>query len=157
MPGQLAIEIKQTKPFPTLEEEAAVSLARTAALLQHAGEELLGRYGITQTQYNVLRILRGAGPNGLCRTEIGERMINRVPDVTRLLDRMEDAGLVERERGEEDRRYVTARITREGLKLLTRLDQPLYEFLEAKLGHLGPNRLRSLIDLLAEARTEFPR
>ena len=155
MPGQLQREIKQTKPFGTLEEEAAVSLARTAALLQHAGEELLGRYGITQTQYNVLRILRGAGANGLCRAEVGERMINRVPDVTRLLDRMEDARLVERERGEEDRRYVTARITPEGLKILTRLDQPLHDFLEAKLSHMGQGKLRTLIDLLAEARTEF--
>jgi DNA-binding MarR family transcriptional regulator len=157
MPGQLQTEIKQTKPFTTLEEEAAVSLARTAALLQHAGEELLGRFEITQTQYNVLRILRGAGPDGLCRTEIAERMINRVPDVTRLLDRMEDAGLVERERGEEDRRFVTARITREGLKILTQLDQPLHDFLETKLSHMGAGKLRALIDLLAEARTELPR
>jgi DNA-binding MarR family transcriptional regulator len=157
MPGQLQTEIKQTKPFTTLEEEAAVSLARTAALLQHAGEELLGRFEITQTQYNVLRILRGAGPDGLCRTEIAERMINRVPDVTRLLDRMEDAGLVERERGEEDRRFVTARITREGLKILTQLDQPLHDFLETKLSHMGAGKLRNLIDLLAEARTELPR
>ena len=156
MPGQILAELKQTKPFPSLGEEAAVSLARTWALFDHAGEELMAKYGITQTQYNVLRILRGAGPAGLCRSEIGERMISRVPDVTRLLDRMEAAGLVERERGDEDRRFVTARITREGLKMLTRLDQPLNDFIRSKLGFLGESKLRTLIDLLADVRTAFP-
>jgi DNA-binding MarR family transcriptional regulator len=156
MPGQLATEIKQTKPFTTLEEEAAVSLARTQALIQHASEGMMAEHGVTHTQYNVLRILRGAGPAGLCRAEVGNRMIARVPDVTRLLDRMEDAGLVARERGDEDRRYVRARITKEGLKVLTRMEQPMHQFLEAKFTHLGPEKLRTFIDLLAELRTVYP-
>lgn len=156
MPGQILTEIKQTKPFSTLEEEAAVSLARTHALVQHAAEEMLAEHGVTQTQYNVLRILRGAGAEGLCRNAIRDRMLARVPDVTRLLDRMEDAGLVERERGEEDRRYVTARITREGLKVLTRIEPPLREFLETRFSPMGAQNLKALIDLLAQLRTAFP-
>lgn len=156
MPGQLATEIKQTKPFSTLEEEAAVSLARTQALVQHASEGMMAEHGVTHTQYNVLRILRGAGAEGLCRAAVGDRMIARVPDVTRLLDRMEEAGLVERERGDEDRRYVRARITKEGLKVLTRLEQPLHQFLETRFSHLGNAKLRTLIDLLAELRTAYP-
>jgi DNA-binding MarR family transcriptional regulator len=156
MPGQLATEIKQTRPFTTLEEEAAVSLARTQALVQHASEEIFAKFEVTRTQYNVLRILRGAGPEGLCRAEVRDRMITRVPDVTRLLDRMEEAGLIERERGGEDRRFVTARITKDGLKVLARMDQPLHEFLDARFAHLGSERLNALIDLLAELRTAFP-
>ena len=156
MPGQILAELKQTKPFPTLEEEAAVSLARTQALVQHAAEEMLAKFEVTRTQYNVLRILRGAGPGGLCRAEVRDRMIARVPDVTRLLDRMEEAGLIERERGDEDRRFVTARITKEGLKVLTRMDQPLHEFLDSRFSHLGSEKLKTLIDLLAELRTAFP-
>lgn len=156
MPGQILAELKQTKPFPTLEEEAAVSLARTQALVQHAAEEMLAEHGVTQTQYNVLRILRGAGPDGLCRAEIRQRMIARVPDVTRLLDRMEDADLVERERGDEDRRFVRARITPEGLDVLSRMDQPLNQFLKSRFAHLGSGKLKTLIDLLAELRTAYP-
>ena len=155
MPGQILQELKQTKPFTRLEEEALVSLARTAAVIEHAAEDMLGRHGITNTQYNVLRILRGAGKNGRCRNEIGERMVRRVPDVTRLLDRLEAAGLVERERDGEDRRMVTARITPEGLKLLTRLEEPLIAFQQNCLAHLGPQKLRTLIDLLAAAREKL--
>jgi DNA-binding MarR family transcriptional regulator len=154
MPGQLLSEIKQTRPFKTLEEEAAVSLARTSAVIEHAAESLLGEHGVTHTQYNVLRILRGAGPEGLCRNDIGSRMVTQVPDVTRLLDRMEDAGLVERERGADDRRFVRARITRQGLKLLTQLDPPLQGFLKARFGPLGQAKLAMLIDLLAEVRAK---
>lgn len=154
MPGQLLSEIKQTRPFKTLEEEAAVSLARTSAIIEHAAESLLAEHGVTHTQYNVLRILRGAGDEGLCRNDIGSRMVTQVPDVTRLLDRMEGAGLVERERGADDRRFVRARITRQGLKVLTQLDPPLQAFLKARFGHLGPAKLATLIDLLAEVRAK---
>ena len=83
-------------------------------------------------------------------------MIARVPDVTRLLDRMEDAGLVERERGDEDRRFVRARITPEGLDVLSRMDQPLNQFLKSRFAHLGSGKLKTLIDLLAELRTAYP-
>src|SRR5215212_5742803 len=98
MPPRLSDEIKQTKPFTSLEHEAVLSLERTAAVLSHAFGELLKPYGVTPTQYNVLRILRGAGSTGLCRHEVRDRMVAQVPDVTRLLDRLEEMGLVERER-----------------------------------------------------------
>ena len=118
MPSRLQAEIKQTKPFARLEHEAILGLLRTAAIVDHANDEALRPFGITGTQFNVLRILRGAGENGLCGREVGERMINRVPDVPRLLDRMEKAGLIGRDRDPDDRRHVTARITEKGRALL---------------------------------------
>lgn len=152
MPKSLRDEIKQTKPFASLEQEALLNLSRTAAVLEHAAAEMLKAYGVTPTQYNVLRILRGAGSGGLCRYEIRDRLIAQVPDVTRLLDRLEEMGLIERERGEADRRVVTTRITPAGLELLARLDAPVAEFHRRQLGHLGAEKLRALIDLLSETR-----
>ena len=118
MPSRLQAEIKQTKPFVSLEQEAVLGLLRTAAIVDHANDEALRPFGLTGTQFNVLRILKGAGPDGLCGREIGERMINRVPDVPRLLDRLEKAELISRVRDREDRRHVTARITDKGRQLL---------------------------------------
>jgi DNA-binding MarR family transcriptional regulator len=153
VPNQLLAELKQSKPYPSVAQEAHVSIVRTAAVLAHAIEEVLKPFGITATQYNVLRILRGEGRRGLCRQEIGERMVTPVPDVTRLLDRLEDMRLITRARGVEDRRRMTTRITREGLKLLARADGPLVAGHERLLGHLGARKLRTLVDLLAEARS----
>ena len=152
MPTDLEQELKQTRPFKSPHEEAFVGLQRTAALLEHAIETLLKPSGVTATQYNVLRILRGAGEQGLCRSEVGQRMVRRVPDVTRLLDRMEEAGLVTRERSTEDRRLVRTRITPDGLTLLDRLEEPLVEIHREQLGHLSRAQLQSLIDLLALVR-----
>src|SRR5947208_2507840 len=106
MPSNLRAEIKQTKPFASLEEEALLSIQRTAAVLDHWIDDALKPYGITPTQYNVLRILRGAGKLGLCRNEVRDRLVAQVPDVTRLLDRLEESSLIERERGTSDRRLV---------------------------------------------------
>ena len=145
-------EIKQTRPFPTLEEEAAVSLARTAAVMNNAFLELVKPYGLTPTLYNVLRILRGAGERGLCRFEVRDRLIAPEPDVTRLLDRLERAGHVTRERDQVNRRQVKARITSSGLDLLDRLEEPLRAFHEQHLAHVGKDRLSTLIDALATAR-----
>ena len=114
--------------------------------------EALKPYGVTPTQYNALRILRGAGEHGLCRSEVRERLISQVPDVTRLLDRLEEMGLVERERDSDDRRMVNTRITREGLRLLARLDAPVEALHREQLGHLDERDLRTLIDLLARCR-----
>jgi DNA-binding MarR family transcriptional regulator len=114
--------------------------------------EALKPHGITPTQYNVLRILRGAGEAGLCRSEIIERMIARVPDATRLLDRMEAVALVERERSEEDRRFVTTRITAQGLRMLAALDATILELHRRQFAALDETGLRTLIDLLALAR-----
>ena len=100
MPSRLQAEIKQTKPFPRRSSEALLSVMRTAALLEHRINEILRPYGITELQYNVLRILRGAGSHGLACQEIAERMINRDPDITRLLDRLEARKLIERARSD---------------------------------------------------------
>ena len=152
MQTDLQAELKQTKPFRSPLEEAFVSLQRTAAVLEHAFECALKPSGITATQYNVLRILRGAGESGLCRTEVGERMVRRVPDVTRLLDRLEDVGLIARARGGDDRRYVTTRITARGLDVLATLDSTIVSFLEGHLGHVPPDQLQVLTDLLSLLR-----
>jgi len=150
-PG-LQNEIKQTKPFASLEQEAMLNIERTAALLGHQLEQALKPFGITPTQYNVLRILRGAGDRGLCRHEVRERLVAQVPDVTRLLDRLEEMKLIARERDAADRRLVNTHITTHGLELLEELDQPVIDFHKAQLGHLGKEKLRTLIDLLSTAR-----
>lgn len=154
MSPRLQDELKQARPWGSVEEEAALNIARTAAVLEHALAQELKPFAITPTQYNVLRILRGAGPNGLCRNEVGERLIRRVPDVTRLLDRMEEMKLIDRRRDGEDRRFVTTYITREGLAVLEQLDGRLPVVHRAQLGHLGEDRLRALIALLEDARSE---
>ena len=146
-------ELKMTRSFKSVEEEAILSIARTAALLEHAGAEYLKPYGLTITQYNVLRILRGAGETGLCRNEIGERLVTQVPDVTRLLDRIEVSGLIVRHRKGNDRRFVTTRITEKGVKLLEKIDRQLPEIHGRQIGHVPQARLRELIDLLGEVRS----
>lgn len=152
MSPRLHEELKQSKPFGCLEEEAVLNVARTAAVLEHAITQALKPHDITPTQYNVLRILRGAGSNGLCRNEVGERLIRRVPDVTRLLDRMEQAGLIGRLRGGDDRRYVTTRISPKGLELVNSLDARVQAVNKALLGHLGADKLRRLVHLLEAVR-----
>lgn len=152
MPKRLRDEIRQTKPFSSPEQEAYLSLGRTWAVLDHAFSEALKPHGITTTQYNVLRILRGAGATGLCRAAVMERMISKVPDATRLLDRMEAASLIERERDEADRRFVTTRITPRGLALLAELDEPVQELHRRHLGVLRKAELRTLIAALEQVR-----
>lgn len=157
MSPDLRNEIKQTKPFASLEAEAHLNLERTAAVLGHAFAERLKSFGITSTQYNVLRILRGAGEGGLCRNEVRDRLVSQVPDVTRLLDRLESSGFIERERSTEDRRLVSTRITETGLALLDRLDEPVVQMHRELLGHLSEAQLRALIELLAFARDGISR
>lgn len=152
MPSRLHDEIKQTRAFRSVREEAYLNLVRTAAVLGHAFAESLKEYGITGTQYNVLRILRGAGTEGLCRNEVRDRLIAQVPDVTRLLDRMEEAGHVARERDERDRRLVSTRITPAGVRLLEQLEKPVAAMHQKLLGHMSETQLARLIDLLAVAR-----
>ncbi len=146
-------EIKQTRPFPTLEEEAIVSLARTAAVVETASTDLMKNYGLTVTLYNVLRILRGAGPGGLCRYEVRDRLITPEPDVTRLLDRLEKGGYVMRERNVMNRREVKATITQRGLDLLDEIEGPLRKLHDEQVGHMNEQDLRDLIRLLAVARS----
>ena len=152
MPTSLRTEIRQNRPFASLEQEALLSLERTSAVLLHGLAETFKEVDITATQYNVLRILRGAGAAGLCRNDIRDRLVAQVPDVTRLLDRLEQAGLVERERDATDRRLVTTRITRSGLDMLEQLDVPVADAHKRQLGHMSRAQLRSLIELLDIAR-----
>ena len=152
MGGRLAGEIRQTKPFSSPAEEALLNLQRTASVLGQAIAEALKPHGLSETQYNALRILRGAGPKGLACQEIAGRMIARDPDITRLLDRLEARKLIERARSQEDRRVVVTRISESGLKLVASLDASLRELPRKILGHLGEKKLKALIGLLEEAR-----
>jgi DNA-binding MarR family transcriptional regulator len=146
-------ELKQNRPFPTRAAELAVSISRTAAVLEHHWNETLRPYGLTAPQYNVLRILRGSAEAGLCGREVGERMINRVPDVTRMLDRMEAAGLITRARDQDDRRHISVRISALGLKRLEEL-RPVLDELEARIfGGLDDQRLAGLVDALDQVRS----
>jgi DNA-binding MarR family transcriptional regulator len=153
MTSQLQREIKQRKPFASLREEVVLSIARTSAVLTHSLEHALKAHGVTPTQYNVLRILRGAAPEGLCRYEIGERLITPGPDVSRLLDRMTSSGLLTRERSSTDRRLVVARITPRGLNVLEALDRPSQEIVDAQLQHMSDEQLLALRELLELARS----
>jgi DNA-binding MarR family transcriptional regulator len=152
MNGALNQEIQQEKPFVSLEEEAFLALQRTASLLMQALGRELKAHDLTPAQYNTLRILRGARPDSLTCGEIGDRLVSPGPDVTRLLDRLEQHGLVERLRDAEDRRVVRARITGKGLALATELDEPVGSVLSALLGPLGPRKLKTLLQLLEAAR-----
>jgi DNA-binding MarR family transcriptional regulator len=153
MANELLADIRQQKPFTSLAQEAHLNVARTAAVLEEGIERVLKPHGVSGTQYNVLRILRGAGAAGLCRNEIRDRLLTRMPDVTRLLDRMEEAGLVTRARDVADRRLVTTQLTAKGRALVDSLDMPVAEEHARSLGHLGEERLRTLVRLLTLART----
>ncbi len=149
-------EIHQTKPFRSLEEEVYIAIRLTSQLMDQPWVRYLRKTeGISPSQYNLLRILRGAGADGRTMREIAERMINRDPDVTRLADRTVKLGLARRMRDTEDRRVVKLFITEKGLELLTRLDDAVVVFLKQALGSLGPKRLKMLRDLLGEARAGF--
>ena len=154
MTRRLQTENNQTKPFESLEEEAFLNLQRTADALIHGVEVTLKPMGLSPSQYNVLRILRGAGAEGLACGDVAARMVTRDPDITRLLDRLEARGLVLRARDRADRRVITVRITAEGLHRLQALDAPVAELLRRQLGHLGARRLRTLSELLQVAREQ---
>ena len=145
-------DLRQGKPFTSLHEEAFLSVARTEAVLHDGLDRVLGPHGLSLTQYNVVRMLRGAGPAGLCRNEIRDRLITRMPDVSRLLDRMEAAGLVHRVRGAADRRLVNTTLTERGSELVNQLDAEVTALHAGQLGHLNKTQLRSLIELLSMAR-----
>ncbi len=139
-----------------LEEAVFLGLLRTADALLREVDQLLEAAELSPTQYNVLRILRGAAPAGLACREIGARMLTRDPDITRLLDRLEARGLVTRARQRDDRRVVKTRITSKGLRLLKALDKPMSELHHRQLKHLPAPRLRQLARLLERARERMP-
>ena len=154
MTGRLQGELQMKKPFASAAEEAYLNLQRTANALQQRLMETLRPFELTPTQYNVLRILRGAGGEPLTCGQVGERMVTREPDVTRLLDRLEKRHLVSRSRDSRDRRVVTARITAQGLEVLSGLDDPVHDLHTAQLGHLSEADLERLIDLLEKSREQ---
>ena len=147
--------IKQGKPFESLQQEVFLEVLRTGHALVQDLVDLLKPYGLTQPQYNVLRILRGARPDGLSTGEVGDRMVaSREPDVTRLLVRMERLGLLVRERRPDNRRFVTARITRRGLHVLKALDGAVKDMHASQLRHMSRRDLERLAGLLERARRE---
>jgi len=148
----LGKEIKKAKPFDSLEQEAMLNVVRTADVLASEVADFLKPSGLSATQYNVLRILRGAGPDGLPCGEVAQRMITRDPDVTRLLDRMEKRKLISRCREKKDRRVVCARITETGERMLADLDPLVIEAHRKQLGHLTAEQLKLFIELLELAR-----
>lgn len=152
MASKLQKELKQTKPFASIREEAFLGIQFTAEILKMILIETLKTVNLTLPQYNVLRILRGAGSEGASVREIGDRMITKDSDVTRLLDRLEASKLIRRERQTQDRRIVRTFITRDGLALLSELDNRMNECHERQLGHLSEKQLKELSKLLDAVR-----
>jgi DNA-binding MarR family transcriptional regulator len=157
MPRRLEDEIRQTRPFLCPAEEAFLNLQRTAGVLMRDFQALLRRHApgnlrLSPSQYNVLRILRGVHPEAIPCGDVGDRLVTPGPDVTRLLDRLEQHGLTERHRDTDDRRVVKARITAAGLELLATLDEPFAEWLKNRMGHLQDEDHQQLSRLLEAAR-----
>ena len=153
--SSLATTLKQNRPFVSLEQEVYLSILRTASELSYTVDQFFGQFDITQSQYNVLRILRGAGAEGLCRNEISERMVTATPDMTRLLDRMENAGWVTRKRAEEDRRQVFTHITKPGLDLLARLERPTSDFVKPLFAGARVSDLKTVLKVNDQIRTKL--
>ena len=150
--GRLQSEIRQRRPFPSRQAEALIGLLRTTDVVRRQLTAVVGAEGVTPQQYNVLRILRGAGTEGLPTLEIAARMIEVAPGITRLMDRLEHKRLVRRQRCPADRRQVLCWITPSGLELLARLDGPVSTSDEGALGGLTPDRIDLLIELLDDLR-----
>ena len=149
--SRLAEEIKMTKPFSLVEEEATLGLVRTADVLSQRTADLLKLFDISPAQYNVLRILRGA-KEALACGQIAERMVSRDPDITRLLDRMEGRGLISRARDGQDRRVVKTRIGAKGLRLLEEIEPSLAEHHRKQFAGFGEKKLKQLVEWLEQIR-----
>lgn len=149
--SRLQQEIKKKRPFDSPEQEAMLNILRTNDLFQNRFGRLLREYGLTSSQYNILRILRGEGKPLPC-LEIADRLVQVVPAITGLIDRLEQAGMVRRERSDADRRVVNVEITAPALKTLARLDEPVMELHKELLGHMKRTELRELSRLLEKSR-----
>jgi len=147
-------EIAQQRAFSSPEEEALLNLLRTADCLQRAMQRQIRPWGITSTQYNVLRILRGAEPRGLTCSAIGDRMITAEPDITRLLARLKALKLIRQHRDKQDKRVLWTQISPAGLALLEDSDPAVLQFPRELLGHLNHGQLATLIQLLERARAK---
>ena len=153
--SSLASALKQNRPFVSLEQQVYLSILRTASELSYAVDQYFRPFDITPSQYNVLRILRGAGTDGLCRNEISERMVTATPDMSRLLDRMEKAGWVRRERAEDDRRQVSTYITKSGMELLARLETPTRDFVTQLFAGVAVSDLKTVLKVNDQIRTKL--
>ncbi len=153
MSSTLAQELGKKNPFDLPEEEALLNIVRTSAALSIAFEREFRQYDITDSSYNVLRILRGSGPAGKLCSQVGRELVAQGPDVTRLIDRLERKGLCERRRSTTDRRAIWVVITAAGLDLVNRLDEPVRGLLKKSLGHMTREELEQISSLLAKART----
>jgi DNA-binding MarR family transcriptional regulator len=142
--------LRASLPLP---DQTFIALQKAADRLGQQAEQLIKANGLTGAQYNVLRILRGAEPDGLGCSSIGERMISHDPDMTRLLDRMEKRALITRQRQKDDRRVVKTRITAEGLTLLKRLDQPVRDLHKRQFQDISAAQLKNLIETLDQILT----
>ncbi len=151
-PTELQAEIFKRRPFDTPAQEAFLNLLRTTSVLDAPFERLLRDHGLSTATYNVLRILRGAGDSGRVCHEIGRHLVARVPDVTRLIDRLEKQGLARRTRGDADRRLVRVVITQMGLDVLGTLDAPVMAAHQRQMSHMTDEELTTLSRLLAKAR-----
>jgi DNA-binding MarR family transcriptional regulator len=151
--SRIQSEIRQSRPFPTREQECVVGLLRTADVVRRRLASIVGARGVTLQQYNVLRILRGAGTEGLPTLEIAARMIEQTPGVTRLLDRLERQDLVRRVRCRQDRRQVLCTISAKGRACLAELDAPVAQADDTSLGALASSQVATLIRLLDAVRT----
>lgn len=151
-PSSLQQEIRQTRPFRSPAQEAALGLLLTADRVRRALGEVLAPHGITLPQYNVLRVLRGAGAAGLPTLDVAERLIERTPGITRMMDRLEARGWVMRQRSPEDRRQVLCKLTARGGQLLATLDDPMNTADEAAMDGLTGAQQRELIGLLELVR-----
>ena len=152
MAGKILKELQQSKPFRHIEEEVFLNIQRTADAMLQELLDVLKPAGLSITQYNVLRILRGAGENGLTCKDIGARMITRDPDITRLLDRLERRNLLTRSRAKEDRRFIAIRVTPEGLALLQQLDEPIGQKQVELMRQMSREQLGSAIEILEQLR-----
>lgn len=148
-------DIRQSKPFRSTAHEASIALVKTADDVRRHADEFLAPHGLTATQYNVLRILRGAGPEGLATLEVADRLVQRAPGITRLLDRLEAKGLVRRERRPGDRRQVRCFTTPRSARLLDSLDQGISEFDERAVSALSDSEQRTLIGFLDRIRASL--
>jgi len=151
----LATDLKQQRPFESVEQEVYLSILRTSSELSRAADQLFRPFGITSSQYNVLRILRGAGGGGLCRNEISERMVTATPDMSRLLDRMETAGWVTRKRAEDDKRQVSTHVTPLGLALLKSLEAPVRRMVTEIFKETVAGDLKTVLKVNDHIRTKL--
>ncbi len=152
MSRSLQHQLKKKHPFELPEEEVSLNIQRTFGVLMGPELKLFKKHKLSPPLYNILRILRGVGSDGLPCSQIGDRMVTRVPDMTRLIDRLEQAGWAKRDRSTEDRRVVTITLTATGRKLLDKLDEPILDLHRDTLGHLTKKEMVELNRLLVKAR-----